>query len=176
MKVNYRKSLKLVTLLITSIIIASVSATTYTYMYINSGTISITTGGLQWIRGPDANAGTTISGNAVTGLALDVLNGTEQFFNSTLYIKNTDPSNPHAFSINATSSSGATSDFNYMNLQLYDNSTNSYKTQIDLLTVGSSAAGLTILASGVWRVSIHTSAKAGFTSGTVTFTVKLAYT
>jgi hypothetical protein len=175
MKINYKKSLKIITLLISSILIAAVSASTYIYMYVQSGTISITTGGMMWLKGPDANAGTTISGNTITGLALNVMNGTEQFFNLTLYIKNTDAT-LHTFSINVTSSSGATTNFDYMYLKLYDNSTNSYKDEIDLLTLGSMKSGLTISAGGVWRVSFYTKAKAAYTSGTVTFTVKITYT
>jgi hypothetical protein len=144
-------------------------------MYVQTGQISITTGGLKWAKGSDANAGTTIAGNTVTGLSLNVLNGTEQFFNLTLYIKNTDGTQ-HSFSINVTSSSGATTNFDYMYLKLYDNSTNTYKDQVDLLTPGSVKSGLTINGNAVWRVSFHTQAKAAYTSGTVTFTVKITYT
>ena len=176
MNINYKKSLKLITLLISSILIASVSAATYTYMYVQSGQISITTGGLKWFKGSDANVGTTITGNTVTGLSLNVLNGTEQFFNLTLYIKNTDATTPHTFSINVTSSSGATTYFDYMYLKLYDNSTNAYKNQVNLLNLGSSQSGLTINGNEVWRVSFYTQAKAAYTSGTVTFTVKITYT
>jgi hypothetical protein len=176
MKLNYKKSLKFVTLLISSLLIASVSAATYMYMYVESGQISITTGGLKWLKGPDANVGTTITGNTVTGLSLNVLNGTEQFFNLTLYVKNTDSGTPHTFSINVTSSTGATSDFDYMYLKLYDNSTNSYKNQINLLTSGSMVSGLTINGNEVWRVSFYTKAKSTVISGTVTFTVKITYT
>jgi len=176
MKLNYKRSLKLMTLLISTILIASVSATTYMYMYMQSGQISITTGGLEWLKGSDANAGTTIAGNTITGLSLDVLNGTEQFFNFTLYIKNVDAATAHTFSIEVTSSSGVTSYFDYMYLKLYDNSTNTYENQIDLLTQGSKVSGLTINGNGVWRVSFYTKAKSAYTSGTVTFTVKLTYT
>jgi hypothetical protein len=144
-------------------------------MYVESGQISITTGGMKWLKGPDANTGTTITGNTITGLALNVINGTEQFFNLTLYIENTD-STQHIFSINVTSSSGATTYFDYMYLKLYDNSTNSYKDQIDLLTLGSMKSGLTIGGNEVWRASFYTKAKAAYTTGTVTFTVKITYT
>jgi hypothetical protein len=175
MKINYKRSLKFVTLLILSILIATVSATTYMYMYIQSGQISITTGGLQWLKGVEAD-GATISGATVTGLQLSVLNGTETFFNHTLYIKNTDQTTNHTFSIEVTSSSGNISNFEYMYLKLYDNATDLYKNcQLDLLNSTAKVSGLTIPENTVWRVSFHVKAYSTATSGTVTFTVKITY-
>jgi len=50
MNVKYKKSLKIVTLLITAILIATASAQVYRYMYI-SGTVAIGNTGLRWVLG-----------------------------------------------------------------------------------------------------------------------------
>lgn len=55
MKINYKKSLKLVTLLITSLLIATVSAEVYRYMYIY-GTITVGSPKLIWLEGEDVTA------------------------------------------------------------------------------------------------------------------------
>jgi len=142
-------------------------------MYIESGTVSIVTGGLQWEKGTDANAGATISGSSVTGLALSVINGTPQLFNYTLYIKNLDASS-HTFTIEVTSSSGDKSNFDYIYLKLYDNSTGEFKAQLDLKTLDSES-NLSIGANEIWQVAIDVDPTATAQTGTVTFTVKITY-
>ena len=72
MNVNFKKSLKLVFLLITSLLIATASATIYDYMYLN-GTIGVQGMSLEWNLGADnSTAGAQING--VTA-ALTSLNG-----------------------------------------------------------------------------------------------------
>lgn len=55
MKINYKKSLKFVTLLISALLIATVSAAIYDYMYLNAnvGVQGLT---LEWISGADGGA------------------------------------------------------------------------------------------------------------------------
>jgi hypothetical protein len=66
MQINYKKSLKLVVLLITSLLIATVSATIYDYMYL-TGNIGVQGMSLAWVLGPDnSTAGTQINGVSAT--------------------------------------------------------------------------------------------------------------
>ncbi len=67
-----KKSLKIVGLLIASLILATVSAQVYSYMYIN-GSATITGSELVWAAGENAPAGTTIDGHTVNGLNFSVL-------------------------------------------------------------------------------------------------------
>jgi 4-hydroxybenzoate polyprenyltransferase len=63
---NYKKSMKLVVLLISSILIATVSATIYDYMNLN-GAVGVQGMSLAWLLGADnSTAGTQINGVTAT--------------------------------------------------------------------------------------------------------------
>ena len=172
MKKNIKRTLKFVTLLMTSLLIGYASAESYKYMYIQSGQVTITTGGLQWVKGTDG-ASATITGTTVTGLSLQVINGTPQLFNHTLYIKNNDATN-HTFTIEVTSTSGDTSNFDSIYLKLYDNSTGEFKAELDLTSLDSEQ-GLSIGGNDIWQVAIDVDPADTAQTGTVTFTVKITY-
>jgi hypothetical protein len=84
MKTNYKKVIKLITLLITSILIGTASAYVYRYMYIE-GSITVGKPLLIWLEGEDLDS--TIVGNTVT-INLNVENGTAMNFTRALYLKN----------------------------------------------------------------------------------------
>ena len=66
MKINYKKSAKLILLLISTLLIATASATIYNYMYQNA-TIGVEGMTLAWFNGADnATAGTQINGVTCT--------------------------------------------------------------------------------------------------------------
>ena len=66
MKLNYKKSLKFVTLLISALLIATVSATIYDYMYLNAN-VGVQGMALAWKLGADnSTAGTQINGVTAT--------------------------------------------------------------------------------------------------------------
>ena len=66
MKPNYKKSLKFVTLLISALLIATVSATIYDYMYLNAN-VGVEGMSLAWELGADnSTAGTQINGVTAT--------------------------------------------------------------------------------------------------------------
>jgi hypothetical protein len=122
MKANYKKIVKIVSLIISTLLIASASAATYRYMYID-GSTTVGTALLLWIEGGDAPAGTTISGSTVT-VDFNVEPGTPQNFTNCLYLKNQDTV-PHNLTISVTQtvSSG---DFDEFGIHIYDNDTASW--------------------------------------------------
>jgi hypothetical protein len=172
MKTNHKKILKFVTLLITSLLIGYASAESYKYMYIQSGQVSISIGGLKWEKGTDGSSA-TVSGTTVTGLSLQVMNGTPQLFNYTLYIKNLDATG-HTFTIEVTSSEGDKNNFDHIYLKLYDNATGAFKAQLDLETLNSQS-NLSIDGNGIWQVAIDVDPEDTAQTGTVTFSVKITY-
>ncbi len=175
MKPNYKKILKIATLVITSLLIATVSAQVYTYMYLD-GSVTIGTAKIVWIKGNDAPADATISGGTVT-MDLDVQPGYPQNFTECLFLKNQDTS-AHNLTIRVTTSVSS-STFDSFKVYIYKNSTGSwsYVDTLDLTTEDQyeTYTGNTPLAAGgYYRLTFEVAAKAG-TSGTVNFDIEVRY-
>ncbi|HVO36945.1 MAG TPA: hypothetical protein VMT01_02100 [Candidatus Acidoferrum sp.] len=171
MRINYKKSLKIITLLVASILIASASAATYTYMYIN-GSVTISSTGLTWIKGDGASAGTTISGSTAT-VALSISNGTTTNFTNYLYMKNLDAST-HSLMINITTAATASLyETNGFNISIYNNATQAYVGSLDVLSTSSYYSG-TFPASGVWHFVFQVATKTD-ASGSDSFNVQFTY-
>jgi hypothetical protein len=170
MKMNYKRSLKLITLLITSLLIAAVSAATYSYMYIE-GSGQITTGGLKWEKGVDAPTGALIQGYTVKDLNLSIPKNTPKNFTDCLHLINQD-STLHTFSLEVTVVGGDSSNFTTFDLIVY-NSTARYAT----LTVKSqgSVLGLTIAGSSTLNICFDVNPVTDATGGYFYFTVKFTY-
>jgi len=130
MKMNYKKSLKFVTLLITSLLIATVSAATYRYMYID-GSVVVGTPKIIWVAGSDAPSGTTITGSTVT-LPFNAEPGTPQNFTYCLYLKNQDTAD-HNMTISVTTTVPA-ADFDEFKIHIYINSTEAFVDTLDVTT------------------------------------------
>jgi len=178
MKINLKKSLKLVTLLITSILIAAVSAQVYSYMYID-GSVTIGTAKMIWLEGENAPGDTTISGGTVT-IDLDIQPGINQNFTECLFLKNNDTAS-HNLTMTVTTNV-STSTFEWFNTYIYENATvPGVWTYVDTLTMTtqsdsySTYTGNTPLDSGeYYRLSFDVKAKTG-TSGTVNFDIEVRY-
>jgi hypothetical protein len=113
MKLNYKKSLKFVTLLISALLIATVSAATYSYMYLN-GTVTIGTQKLVWVQSSEV-AGDTVTVN------LNVEPGIPKSFNDTLYLKNKENA-AHNMTIKVSSPADGTK-FDSFWIYIYSNAT-----------------------------------------------------
>jgi hypothetical protein len=124
MKINYKKSLKFITLLISALLIATVSATAYKYMYLE-GTVTIGTQKLVWIKD-----GSEISGNTVTQ-SLSIEPGIPTSINNTLYLKNKDTA-AHNMTITVITVANG-SKFDSFNINIYSNETGSW-VYMDTLT------------------------------------------
>jgi len=172
MKINYKKSLKFVTLLITALLIGMVSAATYKYMYID-GNVNIGSQKLQWIKD-----GSTISGDKVT-VNWDVEPGIGQNFSERLYLKNIDTA-PHNMTITVTTNVSV-STFDMFNIYIYKNSTGpSTWTYVDTLDVTTEDVYSTYTANEplgqnvCFRLDFEIKAKTG-TSGPNDFDIKVQY-
>jgi len=168
-KINYRKIFKFATLLLTAMLIATVSAATYKYMYIDGSVTISTTTGLKWVEGTDAPSGTSIAGSTVT-LPLTAQNGTPTNFTYCLYLQNLDASD-HPVVINITSAANSTL-YDEFNLMIFNNSTEAHIDTL-IVTTTDSYSG-TITSSTVWRLTFEVSAKAS-SSGSDTFDVQFRY-
>jgi len=153
MKLDLRKSTKLVIVIISSLLIASVSATVYNYMY-QDATIGVEAMSLEWLAGTDAtDAGTQI--DEATASLTDMKgppNGTREYTDP-LRVNNTGASST-TFDLLIDQISGDTGEMDSVYVRLY-NVTNS--ASMGNLTVwsggaqGSDLTSLTITADTEWR-------------------------
>jgi hypothetical protein len=171
MNVNYKKCLKIVTLVITAVLIGSVSAATYSYMYIQ-GSGSITSGGLGWATGNDAPAGATVAGAYVTNMNFSIPVNSPRNFTDSLHLINADTS-PHTFGIESTVTAGNASKFSEFDMVIYQ-SGGARVAKISIKS-GESATGLTIQGSETLYIRFEINPLLDETSGYLAFTVKLTY-
>jgi hypothetical protein len=167
--IKSKKSLKIITLLITAAFIATVSATTYNYMY-QIGNISVEGLDLTWtITGAaDATeAGTSITGSTVTLADLvGPAGGTKTYSDPVRLTAAADTT----FNLNIASVSGDTGQMTSIIVVIYDITDD--VTPVDTLTVwssgstGSDITGLSILTGATWRFQWEISWANG-ASGTV---------
>ncbi len=172
-QIRAKKSLKFITLLLTSLMIAGVSAATYNYMYI-TGSVTIGNAKILWLAGTDAPSGTSIAGTTVT-LPFQIGNGTQQNFTSCLFLKNRDTSS-HTLNVSITTSV-ASAGFNAAEIFIYKNSTGSWTYvsggTLDMTTTSSSINN-SLIAGGYFRLTFYLDAKTD-ASGTYNFAVKVSY-
>ncbi len=117
---NVKKVLKFIGLLISAMLIATVSAQVYKFMYID-GSITPTGAEMIWLEGLEAPSGTTISGSTVQ-LDLPVTQGTPIVFTDVLYLKNVNASGSFNYYINVTTAVSS-SDFQRAWMHIYENYT-----------------------------------------------------
>ena len=147
MKINYKKSLKFVTLLITSLLIATASAAVLRQMEL-TGNVTVGTLKLIWIAGQDVpNA--TIVGSTAT-ISLNVENNTAINFTEAIFLKNNATSDSFNYNITVTDTL-STSYFEIAKLHLYENYTSgewAYLGTVDLTNLNSIYSSSTPLAAG----------------------------
>lgn len=172
MKINHKKILKLLTLLITSILIATVSAQAYRFMYIE-GSVSISETGLKWVKGDSAGTAVSIASSTAT-VSLSVSNGTTANFTRHLYLQNLDGSG-HSLMINiTTAASPSYYESNGFNITIYDNSTDTYIDALDVLSTASYYSG-NIGASAIWHITFEISTTSDSAGNADNFAVQFRY-
>jgi hypothetical protein len=147
-----RKSLKIITLLVSALLISTASATVYSYLYQNA-TVSVLPG-LKWGQGVDYAA----AGATITGATCDITGMEGQAGSTTIYnpvtIVNTDDTNAISFDLKITTApAGETDSLDTLVVKLYEGATLK-----GTLTIWSSGAqgsdltGLSIPLSTTWTV------------------------
>jgi hypothetical protein len=176
MQINYKKSLKFLTLLISAILISSVSAAIYDYMYLN-GTVGVQGMSLAWLSGADGtDSGTTINGvtAALTNLK-GPPNGTRVYADP-VELNNTGAS-PITFNLTIDTVSGDTPQLISIYVKLYNMNDSSLKGTLNVWESGAEGSDLTLLQitnNNVWRFQWEITWKAtATTSNSVTVNLKL---
>jgi len=169
---EYKKSLKLVTLLITALIIATVSAQVFRYMYID-GSVTVGAAKLVWIKGSEAPSGATVTGSTVT-MPINAEPGTPQNITYCLYLNNSDTV-AHNMTISVTTA--VTSDFDEFKIHIYTNSTQTFVDTLDV-TISDSYETYTgnnpLSAGEAYRMAFEL-APSTTASGSYDFDIKVEY-
>ena len=170
MQINNRKAAKLITLTISALLIATVSAQSYRYLFIN-GTVTFTSGkGLTWIVG---NSEATIDGSTAT-LPLTVSNGSVAVFTEVLYLKNLDGSTPHDVDISVTNTAtGSNYETNGFNVTIINNATGVTLDKLDATTTDTYSGNIS--GGGQWDITIEISTTPTATEGTDDFAIQFTY-
>ncbi len=170
--IKSKKSLKIITLLVTAAFIATASAQVYRYMYIE-GTVTVGSAKLIWETG---SVTSTIDGSTVS-FTLNVEEQVPINFTDALYLTNTDAVNTYDYTISVTSALSGT-DFTSGKIYIYEDvsGTWTYRGTIDLTDSASSYSD-TLAASGAdsgqLSCTIEINANQGVSSGS--FNVQVEY-
>lgn len=172
-KIRSRKALKFLGLLISSLLIATVSATTYRYLYID-GSITVGTQYMIWILGTDAPSDSSISGTTAI-MDLDVEEGTPINFTEALFLKNQNVTGSFNYNITLLQAVSS-SDFQEAKMHIFENYTASpswtYVDTIDLTNTNDYYSS-SLAASNYLRMTFEINAT--IASGTRNFDVQAKY-
>lgn len=151
-KINWRKSTKFVTLLLSSLLIATVSATIYNYMFLDAD-IGVEGMTLEWLLGADnATAGTQIAGVTASLTSLKGPPNGTRIYGDPVRLNNT--GGAQSFDLMIDSISGDTGNMSTLYVRLYDVPTNASKGNLTVWSSGSQGSDLTGLSIGAnekWR-------------------------
>jgi type 1 fimbria pilin len=172
MKANSKKSIKFVALLAMALLIAAVSAATYSTLSI-TGSVTIGTQQLVWIDGEDPCVDITIVGGRVT-MNLAVQPGVMENFTECLFLKSQDTVD-HSLNVTVTTAL-STEDFDSAKTYIYGNATGSwvYVATLTLTTASSHADNNLLTAGNYYRFTFEIQSKAGAT-GIKSFELQLLY-
>jgi len=153
-KIPFRKSVKFLTLLLTSMLIATASATIYNYMFLNAN-IGVEGMTLEWKLGVDnATAGTQIAGVTATLTNLKGPPNGTRVYGDPVRLKNTAGSGSTTFDLVIDTVSGDTVNMSSIVVRLYSLNTSAYIQNVTVWSggaKGSDANNLPIPAGHIWR-------------------------
>jgi len=177
MEKNLKKLLKMAILLVSSLIIANVSAQVYNYLHL---TATISSGALpiNWDYGTNTDVTTTITGATCTISGMNGSAGATTVYNDTVRIV---ASSNTTFDLIIDEVSGNTSILDYMLIRLRDNATGNVKATIIVWNSsdsnyqpGAGQNGLSIIANEEWEVEWEFKLLTNVSAGeTVTVALKL---
>jgi hypothetical protein len=171
MNINFKKSLKLLTLLLTSLLIASASAAIYYSLNI-SGTLT-TAVTVCFGQGSDWPSGSTMgTGNTTVTLSLKAYPNTTLIYEQALKVNNTGSGTPSVKlrHISITNGTATVGNFSFLKIVLLDN-LNAQKGYLNYTVTGSnfiltnSTSYQQVAGLAVWKIRIETKAVASATAG-----------
>jgi hypothetical protein len=162
MKINYKKNLKFVTLLLSALLIATVSATVYNYLYIQS-TIGVEGNPIKFTTGVDYTSakgsalGISSDNQTVTFNGMKGVNGTLTAYPDPLRIKNTNATGNYTVQVRVDGTWTSNSHIKYINITIINYSNNATLGCISLVPSGGNTtafagSGITMDHGVVWRV------------------------
>lgn len=169
-RIPFKRPLKLLTLLLTSMLIASASAAVY-YSMIMQPAVTISGASIKFVLGSDAPTGSSLGTNATwVSLALKAYPNATLTYDDSLNVSNTD-SVSHTFrlrhvSITPASGSASVSNFTFINFVVLNTAGASqasfnYTTSGDTWTTPATTSYLTLPANTQWIIHVETKAAAG---------------
>jgi hypothetical protein len=171
MKLNYKKSLKFITLLIASLLIGTVSAEIYSYMYIQgSGTIASQE--LIWELGTNP-CGATIQGYTVKNLNISIPKNTFENITDCIRLVNNDNTYGYTFNLTTAVIGGDPSKFTTFDFVMYY----SNWTQVAKFSIKNqgSTPNLNIAKSQTMYIRFEIDPLLDAINGYMYFTLKLTY-
>jgi len=169
-KLLFRKELKLVTLLLTSLLIASASAAVY-YSMIMQPAVTITGASIRFVQGADWPSGSSLGTNSTwVSLALKAYPNATLTYDKPLNVSNTDTA-AHSFRlrhISITPASGNVEVSNFTSIRFAIKNTAgtvqawfNYTTSGDTWSTPADTSYLSLPASTQWIIYVETKAAAG---------------
>lgn len=169
----YRKEMKIITLLLTSLLIASASAAVY-YSIIAQPSVTVSVGSIIFASGADWPTGSAMGTNSTwVRLALKAYPNATLTYDKPLNVSNTTGSN-HQFrlrhvSITPASGNSQVSNFTFVNFVVKNTAgatqaTFNYATTGDTWSTPATTAYLTLPANTQWIIYVETKAAAGANS------------
>ncbi len=176
-KLLFRKEMKLVTLLLTSLLIASASAAVY-YSLNMTSTISVATTSVYFVAGADAtSAGLSLSGDnkSATMSQLKAYPNVTTTYSDPVKIRNNHTSTAFNIRLRHVSLTGAATNFVFVNFTLIGTTERALdysSNQVSwTLPSPSTTTWISIPASTEWSIQIETKAKAGATADSVSIEI-----
>ena len=177
MNMNYRKSAKFILLLVSTLLIATASATIYNYMYLNA-TIGVEGMTLQWVSGADAtSAGTQINGVTCSLTSLKGPPNGTRIYGDPARLNNTGIASS-TFNLTIDQVTGDTAEMDSIIVRLYNYTNNANMGTLTVWSGGSQGSDLTSLTIGAngtqWRLQWEITWKStATTSHSVTVNLKV---
>jgi len=151
MKPNYKKSLKFITLLLVSLLIATVSAAVYTQMFLEAN-VGVAGLSLKWVTGTNENVTCNIAGSKCTLDGLDGYPSQTATFNDTVRITNAG-SSIATFNITTTKCEGSETVLTSIYVKLYNSTDDSLLYTLNVwenTNIGDPLTNLQIKAGVTW--------------------------
>jgi hypothetical protein len=177
MKINYKKNLKIITLFLSSLLIATVSASVY-YSLTMTSTISVATTNIYFVKGPDnSTAGVVLSSDNKSAqlTTLKAYPNVTTTYDDPIRVKNNATSGSTNIRLRHVSLTGSAAQFIFINFTLMDGTTE--KANLDYTSNGAtwttpSTTDWSAIPFGeAWTIKIETKAKAGATTDSVTIVI-----